>query len=170
MGGEGNTEVLNREAEDGGNPTTERRMADGRLDRIFDALATERRRLVVQYFRNASDDVATVTDLAYYASDRLADGDFGRVSAALYHGDVPKLRDSGLVEYDPRTETVEFVGPEFVFALLDRADGRAADEDSTAANARAVGHLHDALATDDPTEKNYLVREALQFVHLDSGR
>ncbi|UPV76059.1 helix-turn-helix domain-containing protein [Halorussus limi] len=165
MEGEGSAHVLSGEGEDGG-PTTENPVSESGLDRIFTALSDPRRRVVVQYFLNTSDDVATVTDLARYVSDRVEDG-FESVVVALHHKDVSKLAEAGIVEYDLRTETVEYVGPPFVAELLDRAE-RDRGRGPTTAGPGALDHLSDALATDDPAEKDYRIRQALQYVHFES--
>lgn len=142
--------------------TTERR-----LDDLFDVLADPRRRLVLRYFRTCPDDVATVTDLADYVAERSEGDDFRSVSVALHHKDVPKLVDAGLVEFDAQTETVQFVGPEFVFTVLERANARTDEDARPTAETRAVGHLYDALTAEDPVEKDYLVRQALQHIHFE---
>ncbi|WP_137286425.1 DUF7344 domain-containing protein [Halorussus salinisoli] len=139
-----------------------------RLDRTLVALSEERRRLVLQYFRNASDDVATMADLADYVANRTESSDFEYVSVALHHKDVPKLEEAGLIEYDSRSETVRFVGSEFVYSLLDSAEGRASSEQQEVADGTdVVRHLSEALTVEDPVEKDYHVRQALQHVHLD---
>lgn len=143
-----------------------------RLDDLFDVLADARRRRVLQYFRTCSDDVATVTDLADYVARQTEGDDFRTVSVALHHKDVPKLVEADLVEYDRQTETVRFVGPEFVYTVLDRANGRTDEDDveRPAAETSAVGHLYEALTADDPVEKDYLVRQALQHIHFERDR
>lgn len=164
MEGESSADLRNGQ-KDGGERVQGNQVTGRRLDAVFDALADARRRYVLQYFRNCSDDVATVTDLADYVTKRTGDDGFEQISVALYHKDVPKLADAGLVEYDSRTETVRFVGSKLVYELLDRADDRTSGERSVYAD--AVEHLYEALAVDDPVEKDYLVRQALQHIHFE---
>lgn len=142
-------------------------LTDRRLDDFFDVLADLRRRLVLRYFRTCPDDVATVTDLADYVAERTEGDDFRSVTVTLHHKDVPKLVDAGLVEFDAQTETVKFVGPEFVFTVLDRTNARADGDAHPTAETSAVGHLYEALTVEDPVEKDYLVRQALQHIHFE---
>ncbi|WP_135823293.1 DUF7344 domain-containing protein [Halorussus ruber] len=136
------------------------------LDQTFAALTDFRRRMVVRYFRNSQDRVATITDLARYVANRAEDADFEDVVVALHHKGVPSLVTADVIEYDAQTETVRFVGDERIFELLDWAD---ADSGSSSAtdDSRAKDHLSDALVADDPVEKDYLVRQALQYIYFD---
>lgn len=139
-----------------------------RLDDIFGALSDARRRLVLQYFRTCPDDVATVTDLADYVAKQTEDDDFRTVRVALHHKDIPRLVDADLVEYDSQTETVEFVGPAFVFTVLNRANDRTdGDVGGATPETSAVEHLYEALTVEDPVEKDYLVRQALQHIYFE---
>lgn len=158
---------------------TETSLGDSRLDDLFEALADSRRRLVVQYFLRSSADAATVTDLARYVADRTPDEEFETVAVALHHKDVSKLHEADLVEYDDQTETVRYVGSRLVSDLLAHAEGDAesasnpepaSDAESattTPPNADALEHLSDALAADDPVEKDFCIRQALQYVHFE---
>jgi len=143
-------------------------LSERELDQTFAALTDFRRRMVVRYFRNSQDRVATITDLARYVANRAEDADFEDVVVALHHKDVPSLVTADVIEYDPQTETVRFVGDERIFELLDWAD---ADSDSgsrsTTGDSRAKDHLSDALVADDPVEKDYLIRQALQYIYFD---
>ncbi|WP_135852353.1 DUF7344 domain-containing protein [Halorussus salinus] len=166
MKGEGSTHTVNGETNDG-ERRAETPVGASRLDDLFGALADPRRRLVVQYFLRSSDDVATVTDLAGYVADRR-DDEFESVAVALHHKDVSKLDEADVIEYDPRTETVRYVGSELVSDLLGRADPDAdAKSVTTAAGPGALEHLSDALAADDPVEKDFCIRQALQYVHFE---
>jgi len=51
-------------------------LSERELDQTFAALTDARRRMVVRYFRNSQDQVATLTDLALYVADRTEDTDF----------------------------------------------------------------------------------------------
>ncbi|UPW02134.1 hypothetical protein M0R88_08580 [Halorussus gelatinilyticus] len=166
MRGEGSTDTISGRRSDG-EREAETQVSPSRLDDAFTALADPRRRRVVQYFLRTSDDVATVTDLARYVADRR-DEDFESVSLALHHKDVAKLDEADVVEYDSRTETVRYVGSELVSDLLARADGDSDDVTATA-GPDALEHLSDALTADDPVEKDYCIRQALQYVHFERG-
>jgi hypothetical protein len=164
--GEGSTHTVSGE-KNGGERRTETTVEASRLDDVFGALADSRRRLVVQYFLHSSDDVATVTDLARYVADRTPDADFESVSVALHHKDVSKLDEADLIEYDPRTETVQYVGSQLVADLLAPTDDDSDSVTATTTSPDALEHLSDALAADDPVEKDFCIRQALQYVHFE---
>lgn len=72
-----------------------------RVDGLFEALADEHRRRVIQYFRT-NDDVATVDALVDHASER--DGSTrDRLEGRFHHVTLPKLADLGVLEYDARS-------------------------------------------------------------------
>lgn len=90
----------------------------GPTSRLFDALADERRRVVVDSLTEAAPPVA-VRDLARRVAARERGGtDDGpgvghpprdavrRIEVSLHHADLPKLDDVGLVEYDPDQQVV----------------------------------------------------------------
>ncbi len=167
VNGDGSTHTVNGEKDDG-ERRPETPVGASRLDDVFGALADPRRRLVVQYFLRSSDDVATVTDLARYVADRREAEEFESVAVALHHKDVAKLAEADVIQYDPRTETVRYVGSELVSDLLGRADSDADSEPTTGtAGPDALEHLSDALAADDPVEKDFCIRQALQYVHFE---
>ncbi|WP_114577042.1 hypothetical protein [Saliphagus sp. LR7] len=85
-------------------------------DRLFDVLSAHRRRIVLRHLADVR--VASVGELA----DRLvARGvDDPDATIALRHGDLPRLRDARLVEYDPRSETARYDGDPLVEELLSR--------------------------------------------------
>lgn len=74
------------------------------FDARLSAIATPERRLVLSALRNA-DAALSLTDLAAVVAAVTADSDDGadrieRAAAMLYHRDLPKLADAGLVEWD----------------------------------------------------------------------
>jgi hypothetical protein len=142
-------------------------LSEEELDQTFAALTDFRRRTVVRYFRNSPDEVATLTDLARYVANRTEDADFEDVVVGLHHKDVPSLVTADVVEYDPQTETIRFVGSDRVFELLDWADSDSTDGSSSPAGPCAKDHLSDALVADDPVEKDYYVRQALQYIYFE---
>ena len=101
-------------------------------DRLFSALATERSRGVVDYFRESGDTVASTEELAAHVADRQPVADRPRsehVAVRLHHFDLPKLADADVLEYDPRSRTVRFRG----HPLLEEGEAlhRFADPDGT---------------------------------------
>lgn len=96
--------------------------ADDR-DRISSAIADERRRLVLAVLAGAETPVS-LGDLASRVARREVDQWGGRsdrradaVHVELYHKDVPKLADIGLVDWDRDRDAVR-PGPVFQDALL----------------------------------------------------
>lgn len=80
-----------------------------RLDRLFEVLADERRRRVLYYLRGSDDPPASVDALA----ERIADADglpAERVATSLHHTHLPKLDESGVVAFDPRSGAVRWDG------------------------------------------------------------
>lgn len=91
-------------------------------DRVSRVLADERRRLVLSVVAGAETPIA-LECLASLVARREAD--WGRAQAdylvdqvhlALYHRDVPKLADAGVIDWD-RTRDVVSPGPGFQEAL-----------------------------------------------------
>jgi len=85
--------------------------------RIFEALSDPRRRCVLYYLRDHGE--ATVDDLAVHVAawerdvpaSEVSDEDTQQIAVELVHSHLPRLEDEGLVEYDPRTETVSYSYP-----------------------------------------------------------
>jgi len=88
--------------------------------RLFDLLADDRRRYVLDELRTASADAVAVEELVDHllAFDRTAT-DPDRVRLALYHKTLPGLADAGVVDFDRRTGVVRYRDHELVEDLLD---------------------------------------------------
>lgn len=83
------------------------RSATKSVNRLFDALGNDRRRTVLSYLREASDDGASVAELTKELAKQGSDGDgapiergIEGVATSLHHVNLPKLDASGLVNYD----------------------------------------------------------------------
>lgn len=99
---------------------SDRRDDRAALDDLLEALARERRRRVLQYFRERDDDVATIEALSGY----VAAGDEGpdeteAIALTLHHVDLPKLAAAGIVEYDERSNAARYRGDERLDRLLE---------------------------------------------------
>lgn len=89
------------------------------LDRLFAALAKARRRHALRCLVRSSGPL-TVSELARrltqegQASDAVEApvGNVGREHASLYHVDLPKLVNAGLVDHDPEANRVRLADPE----------------------------------------------------------
>ncbi|MFC7213181.1 hypothetical protein ACFQO4_03690 [Saliphagus sp. GCM10025334] len=80
-----------------------------RRDTLLLALANRHSRFVIEYFKDAPEDHATVDDIAT-AFARRDHADETQVAIRLHHAALPKLDDAGLVDYDRRTKTVRYHG------------------------------------------------------------
>ncbi len=83
------------------------------LDLVFDILADQRRRYALYYLYGSSDGVATVDEIADHVVSLEEYGDSVddhrlHVVTSLQHMHLPKLEDAGVLEYDPRSETVRY--------------------------------------------------------------
>lgn len=88
---------------------------------VFDALADDRRRAILDSLRRESADELTVDALCDAVASRL-DGptiDRDDLRIALRHQHVPKLETAGLVDYDPRTGRVRYRGDSLLERCLD---------------------------------------------------
>lgn len=108
----------------GGNvaaPETVSAVATGRdagrsLSTVFEILSDHRRRITIAYLSESDADVHSFDDVVDHVVriERL----FGerrrdhrdRVTVDVHHHHLPKLIDHGVVEYDPRTETIRYRG------------------------------------------------------------
>jgi len=64
-----------------------------------------------------------LTDLADRVAERESDGDdCETVAIALHHVHLPKLAEGGVIDYDPRSETVRYCGRPDRERLLGLAD------------------------------------------------
>ena len=82
---------------------------DRQWEDLLTTLADEHCRFVRSYFEDATEDHASVDDLAT-ALARRTHADDTRVAVRLHHVALPKLDDVGVVDYDARTRTVRYHG------------------------------------------------------------
>lgn len=86
------------------------------MDALFDLLTDRRRRYLLYCLDQKVDAVVTVDELTAMLLDWERRMNAGteeetadlerRIRIALHHRHLPKLADAGLVEYDPRSQTV----------------------------------------------------------------
>ncbi|MFC6824590.1 DUF7344 domain-containing protein [Halopelagius fulvigenes] len=76
------------------------------LDRLLTVLADQYCRSVIFHFRDASENAATVADLAHEVE---VEADLGATAVQLHHSALPRLDDVGIVEYDARSSTVRYL-------------------------------------------------------------
>ena len=91
------------------------------LSRVFGALAHQRRRYILYYLRD--HEQTDIDDLARHIVGWEQDSPIAEVSATdveqvkpdLVHSHLPKLAEYGLIEYDPRSDTICYtIQPEFL--------------------------------------------------------
>lgn len=89
-------------------------------DRAFDVLADAGRRAVIEAL--SEDGSATIEALASRLASQHASE--SRAKLALVHRHLPKLREAGVVTYDPTTQKVEFDDARDVLAVLGAVSDR----------------------------------------------
>lgn len=88
------------------------------VDELLSLLADRLCRATLDYFRNSSEDTATVETLANELSTSDT-GDHERVTIQLHHDVLPRLAAADAVEYDESTNTVRYLGHAELEAMLD---------------------------------------------------
>lgn len=84
-----------------------------RVAETMSAFASAFRLTVLAYFERTADSTATLDELAEYVATRQGRTDgstLAQVRLRLYHVDLPTLADAGVVEFDPNTGSVEYLG------------------------------------------------------------
>ena len=90
------------------------------IDERFDALARTDRRAVIRFFRDESAEEATLDALVTGIVDGgYWDTDESHARVCLQHSTLPRLADTGILDYDPRSETVKYRRQPAVEQLLD---------------------------------------------------
>lgn len=84
---------------------------DPALDDRIELLASSRCRCVLYYFAAMDEETATIDDLCDHVLDHdPSASDDQSVTTGLYHNTLPKLEESGVVDYDGRSKTVRYRG------------------------------------------------------------
>ncbi|WP_276281175.1 winged helix-turn-helix domain-containing protein [Halorussus caseinilyticus] len=99
------------------------------LDATLELLAHSDRRAILDYLLDAEDSTATVGELADYLVAKKAErtGEqpgHDHVLSTLHHVHIPKLADSGVVDYDPRTKEVRYWGSDRLETWHERIQSR----------------------------------------------
>lgn len=103
---------------------------EGNRSEYYDILSADHRRAVLRYLASVTESEETelpVTVSVDELAERIAgtlDGEStdrseSDIRISLHHCHLPKLADSGVIEYDTRRHTVRFEGHSFVAALVD---------------------------------------------------
>lgn len=86
-------------------------------DQLISILSIECNRHVLHYFRESSEHVASLEEIADYVATRRDEtgvSDPDRVAIRLHHSSLPKLAEVGIVDYDRRQHTVRYRGHSLV--------------------------------------------------------
>ncbi|WP_231188259.1 hypothetical protein [Haladaptatus sp. DYF46] len=85
------------------------------LDTIFDVLSHSRRRQILSYLSQTEDNLVTVAELVTVISKHESESEMSvqrtqddAVGIALRHNHLPKLADAGVIEFDTRSETIQY--------------------------------------------------------------
>lgn len=100
------------------------------IDDLFDAMANRRTRYTLSHLESIPVDVVELDDLvdavvAWEVEAGLAvDSEEHRrcVAIALHHNHLPKLAESAVIDYDPRSKTVRYWGDDRISAYLELFD------------------------------------------------
>lgn len=91
-------------------------------DELLRVLANYHCRIILSYFGDASDDVASVHDLVNEIS-KQDHGGTEQITIQLHHSALPRLADVGAVDYDPRSRTVRYQGHPELEQLMEAVTG-----------------------------------------------
>lgn len=107
--------------------TTPRNRANP-VDTAFRLVTDETRRYAVARLSATPDGVASLSELTDYVTARSSTVETReQATIRLHHAALPKLADAGVVEYDPRSETVRYYETPAVEALLDYIETKPSD-------------------------------------------
>lgn len=88
--------------------------SDVNTDALFDLLSDTRRRYVLSYLHGTDGDVAELSELVDWVMRQEADGGdddrYESVAVALHHTHLPRLAESGVLDYDVQSQTVHYRG------------------------------------------------------------
>ena len=80
------------------------------LNTLIRTITDEHARQVVTYFRETDETVVAFDDLVEYAAGNAGlPYDRDRIAIRLHHASLPNLAAGGVVEYDPGSQTVDFL-------------------------------------------------------------
>lgn len=82
-------------------------------EEMLEILSDHYRRILLEYLAEEADPTVTLEDTATYIANQLTEEAGLRpheddIEASLLHRHIPRLEDSGLVEFDDRSETIRY--------------------------------------------------------------
>lgn len=90
---------------------------DRTLDEMLEILSKTHCRAILWYFQLSSVEVATTSHLSKIIARQEAT-EVNQISTQLRHSTLPRLEDAGVIDYDPRSNTVRYLGHPDLEALL----------------------------------------------------
>lgn len=105
--------------DNGGDDTGEdtRQTSELSVDATLEILAQRERRYILSYLADSSEEIASTDELVEHIvqaeterMDEVPNRD--HLESSLYHIHLPKLTDTGLLEYDPRSQQLRYWGDE----------------------------------------------------------
>lgn len=96
---------------------------------MFHILADKHRRYVLYYLNQTSDDVIHLEELVEQVAtwhpdvseEADADDQYQRVVIELHHKHLPALAETGIIDYDARSNTIKYWGLDHLEQHLDLA-------------------------------------------------
>lgn len=100
------------------------------VDTALRLLADDTRRYALALLSATPDGVASLSELVDCVATRSpAIEDREEASIRLHHLVLPRLADAGVIDYDPRSETVRYYGEPALEALLDSVEAESPDDE-----------------------------------------
>ena len=100
----------------------DRSTTKGQLTLLYRLLADHRRRVLLQYLRDTEAPMpisVLVTELTQ-GDEHVSPDEVTETEIALHHIHLPKLADTGIIEYDQSTQHATYTAPPQVDALLEQ--------------------------------------------------
>ena len=88
-------------------------------DMVFRALAHPIRRELLCLLHERDDTVVSGNGLSEQLADRVEDLTQEEIHGNIYHVHLPCLDDTGVVEYDSRSDTVRYEEPEWLSTTIE---------------------------------------------------
>lgn len=95
----------------------QRSTRSGQLDELLSVLADPYCRIILFFFRDSTDVVASLDTLVSRIDRQGYESE--PVELCLHHTKLPRLEAAGIIDYDARTETVRYRGHPKLKPLLD---------------------------------------------------
>jgi len=114
---------------DGDSEEDTRQAPELSIDATLEILAQRERRYILSYLTDSSEEVATTDELVEHILQRESErtGEVpnrDHLESSLYHIYLPRLTDTGILEYDPWSQQLRYWGGERLEEWLERVDAK----------------------------------------------